>query len=102
MPSEPGLLPWTPLIARRRQRDRRENCMVSAASDACSCVVVAERNRALPARVVDLSPDGIRLALKGWVEPGTILGIEWQGRAGRTPCFLLAVIQGIAAQSGGG
>jgi hypothetical protein len=64
--------------------------------------VVADASRALPGRVMDLSREGIRLALHGWIEPGTILGIEWQSRLHCMPCFLLAIIHSVVAQTGGG
>lgn len=56
----------------------------------------------MPARLVDLAPDGIRLALQRRIEPGAILGIEWRSRVGQTPCFLLAIVQRSVAQSASG
>ena len=99
MLSESVMLPRTP---RPSDADPRGTGAFAAAPDAFSCFLMPGKDGALAARVMDLSPDGIRLALQRRLEPGAILGIEWRRRGCQTPCFLLAIIQrGVARAASG-
>lgn len=101
MLSDSAIFSRTPPTLRPKTPEPRDVSSFLRAAQPCSCFLVPERGRALAARVVDVSPDGIRLALKRRVEPGAILGIEWQGGPCRTPCFLLTIVQRSVAQAGG-
>ncbi len=101
MLSDSATFSRTPPTPRPKAPEPREVGGFLRATEPCSCFLVPDSGRALAARVVDVSSDGIRLALKRRVEPGAILGIEWQGGPCRTPCFLLTIVQRSVAQAGG-
>ena len=101
MLSDSIILPRTTPALRPNAGEPRDIGTFLRSTEHCSCFLVPESGRALAARVVDVSPDGIRLALARRVEPGAILGIEWQSRTCRTPCFLLTIVQRSVAQAGG-